>query len=277
MLDQQSISHESSGVLKCIAEKLNLYNSKIGQILKEINLINRSVMMKRIYFVLLVSILFCSFFVTSFASEACKVVGNQAACVYVYCGQPLSPEKMADEMNVIQKQYFNKEQNQIHIYVFDNLAKTPKNSHEFFGMSDADCDKHQIAIFDINNNTGCLDFTYRKPGSSKMVDCASYIKKSGAKGENFSPEEKKFGEKPIPSPWDGTVSIVKDYLINGAKDPSSIKCDNWSKVYFNKSDGWIVQCRWYGKNSYGAVVPSINWFVIRYGKVVEMKAPNAYK
>ena len=55
--------------------------------------------MKKIFILLFAIVSVFCFCVVSFADETCKVVGNQAACVYVYCGQPLPPEKMADDLH----------------------------------------------------------------------------------------------------------------------------------------------------------------------------------
>ncbi len=89
-------------------------------------------------------------------------------------------------------------------------------------------------------------------------------------------KEAKFGQAPEQSSRDNSVSVVKRYLREVAKDPSSLKFESWSEVYFNKEDGWIVYCVFRGKNSFGAYTREANWFVIRYGRVVDVKAPNVY-
>lgn len=89
-------------------------------------------------------------------------------------------------------------------------------------------------------------------------------------------KEAKFGQAPEQSSRDNSVSIVKQYLREVAKDPSSLKFESWSEIYFNKEDGWIVYCVYRGKNSFGAYTKDANWFVIRYGQVVDVKAPDVY-
>lgn len=88
--------------------------------------------------------------------------------------------------------------------------------------------------------------------------------------------EAKFGKSPEQSSWDNSVSIVKRYLRDVAKDPGSLEFDSWSKIYFNENDGYVVKCVFRGKNSFGGYTREANWFVIRHGQVVEVKAADAY-
>ncbi len=88
--------------------------------------------------------------------------------------------------------------------------------------------------------------------------------------------EAKFGPTPEQSSWDNSVSVVKRYLRDVAKDPSSLKFESWSKVYFNENDGYVVKCVFRGKNSFGGYTRETSWFVIRNGQVVEVKAADAY-
>ncbi len=101
--------------------------------------------------------------------------------------------------------------------------------------------------------------------------------KSKERGRVLRARVLRFGKCPSRSEWDGKVYIVVNYLKNIAKDPSSIKCDNWSEIYYDKNNGWIVRCRWYGKNSFGALVPSMNWFIIKHNRVIQIKPFDAYK
>lgn len=88
--------------------------------------------------------------------------------------------------------------------------------------------------------------------------------------------EAKFGPTPEQSSWDNSVSIVKRYLREIAKDPGSLKFESWSKIYFNENDGYVVKCVFRGKNSFGGYTREANWFVIRHGQVVDVKAADAY-
>ncbi len=85
------------------------------------------------------------------------------------------------------------------------------------------------------------------------------------------------GEKPVSSGYDGSVSCVKKYLKRVMKNPDSLKCDNWSKIYRDKKNGWVVRCTYRGRNSTGGYVKGTGWFVIRRNHVVEVKPANAYK
>ncbi len=87
----------------------------------------------------------------------------------------------------------------------------------------------------------------------------------------------KFGDKPKPSGWDGSYFEVERYLESVANDPGSIEIDNCTKPYFDDKSGWIVGCDYRGRNAFGGMIRNSNWFVIRHGKVVEMKAATAYK
>ena len=82
--------------------------------------------------------------------------------------------------------------------------------------------------------------------------------------------EAKFGKCP-------SRSCVKDYLKSIVNDPDSLKFEDWSDIYFNEKDGWIVLCKYRGKNTFGAYVLNVNWFVIQHGRVVDVKEPDSYK
>ncbi len=86
----------------------------------------------------------------------------------------------------------------------------------------------------------------------------------------------RFGEPPYSSAWDRSVSCVERYLRMAAKDPDSLVFENWSEVFYSE-DGWVVRCDYRAKNSFGGYERAANWFVIRQGRVVEVKDANAYE
>ncbi|MCF6175943.1 MAG: formylglycine-generating enzyme family protein [Victivallaceae bacterium] len=90
-------------------------------------------------------------------------------------------------------------------------------------------------------------------------------------------KEEKFGPPPVASIWSGSYNEVITFLKSVAKDPDSIKIYSSSKVFYNDTAGWIIQCDWGGKNSFGGMNRSINWFVINHGQVIKMKDADAYK
>lgn len=55
------------------------------------------------------------------------------------------------------------------------------------------------------------------------------------------------------SAWDGSVSQVKSWISNNAKDPSSVQYIEWSPVTKTK-DGYMVRCKFRAKNSFGGYV-----------------------
>jgi zinc-ribbon domain len=87
----------------------------------------------------------------------------------------------------------------------------------------------------------------------------------------------KYGAPPINSAWDGSVVCVKRYLKTIAKDPDSLKFEGWGKVTYDPNMGWLVWCKYRGKNSFGGYIRNANWFVIRHNHVVVMKDIAAYR
>lgn len=77
-----------------------------------------------------------------------------------------------------------------------------------------------------------------------------------------------FGDQPTKSAWDGTYPEVKTYLKRVANDPDSIDMVGCTDVYKNK-DGWLVGCQYRGKNAFGGMILTANWFRLRRGQVVE--------
>lgn len=78
----------------------------------------------------------------------------------------------------------------------------------------------------------------------------------------------KWGKPPFANPFTGKVYAVEKYIKSTAKDPDSVKFYGWSKVKYNESRGWLVQCDWGAKNSFGGMNRSAEWFEIKNGQVV---------
>jgi len=85
-----------------------------------------------------------------------------------------------------------------------------------------------------------------------------------------------YGEKPVQSAWDGSYSVVEKYLRQVMNDPSSLKIDSCTSVYKVKNTGWVVGCRYRGKNAFGGMVLNQNWFIIRQNHVIDVKDPDAF-
>jgi len=85
----------------------------------------------------------------------------------------------------------------------------------------------------------------------------------------------KFGKPPITG-WDGAVTCVEMYLERVVREPDSLEYIDWSDVYFNENDGWLVKCTYRAKNGFGGYEVGSNWFVIQHGQVVDIKEADAY-
>lgn len=53
--------------------------------------------------------------------------------------------------------------------------------------------------------------------------------------------------------WDASVSQVKGYLKANVNDPNSLEFVEWSQA-IKQGDGFIVRCKYRGKNGFGALV-----------------------
>ena len=84
-----------------------------------------------------------------------------------------------------------------------------------------------------------------------------------------------YGEKPVRSAWDGSYREVERHLESAAHDPDSIDIENCTEPYKAK-EGWIVLCKYRGKNAFGGMVLNHNWFVIRQNRVISVEDPDAY-
>ncbi len=87
---------------------------------------------------------------------------------------------------------------------------------------------------------------------------------------------RRFGPVPQASAWDGTYREVKDYLQQVANDPDRLKMEACTPVY-HVANGWLVGCDYRGANAFGGIIRQSNWFIIRNGRVVEMKESSAYR
>jgi len=77
------------------------------------------------------------------------------------------------------------------------------------------------------------------------------------------------GPEPKQSALNGSVDLIKDYVIDLTKDPSP-KFEEWSKVS-SLGDKWAVRAKFTYKNSAGVSRQDNRWFYIVGGKVVSTK------
>jgi len=87
---------------------------------------------------------------------------------------------------------------------------------------------------------------------------------------------RRFGPVPQASAWDGTYGEVKNYLSQVVNDPDRLKMGACTPVY-HVANGWLVGCDYRGSNAFGGIIRQSNWFIIRQGRVVEMKDGSAYR
>ncbi len=111
---------------------------------------------------------------------------------------------------------------------------------------------------------------YTKSGEKSWGQLSSYTGVKYDFNNREMTESKGEGEKPEQSEWDGGVDVVKEYVKSNAKDPSSVKFVEWSKV--TAANGfWVVKCKYSGTNSFGATVTDTQWFYIKNGRVEKTK------
>lgn len=87
---------------------------------------------------------------------------------------------------------------------------------------------------------------------------------------------RRFGPVPEASAWDGTYREVKDYLKATMNDPSSLEGLECTQVH-HVDRGWLVGCNYRGRNAFGGMIRTANWFIIRNRQVVEMLPFSAYR
>lgn len=69
---------------------------------------------------------------------------------------------------------------------------------------------------------------------------------------------------------------VETSLMKTARDPDSVKIYEWSEIFFNDKDGWIIKADWGAKNGFGGMTRQTNWFVMSK-KGYTVKPGDAYK
>lgn len=80
----------------------------------------------------------------------------------------------------------------------------------------------------------------------------------------------KHGDRPEVSSWDGSYSVVKEYLKLMANDPSSIEMAGCSAASWGNPMGWEVSCVFRGNNAFGGKVKSAKVFYISKQRVISL-------
>ncbi|WP_233595278.1 MULTISPECIES: hypothetical protein [Corallococcus] len=78
------------------------------------------------------------------------------------------------------------------------------------------------------------------------------------------------GEKPMNSPWDGSVPEVERYLKKVMNDPDSYEHVS-SSAPVARDAFWIVKSSFRGKNAFGGKVLNTRYFFIQQGQVVRVE------
>jgi len=104
---------------------------------------------------------------------------------------------------------------------------------------------------------------------------AAAAAKAAAEQARIVEQDKRFGERPHQSEYDGSYSAVERYLKKVMNDPDSLKMAGCTKV-FRTTDGWLVGCDYRGRNGFGGLIKVFNWFTIRQDHVVQMHDESAY-
>lgn len=87
----------------------------------------------------------------------------------------------------------------------------------------------------------------------------------------------RFGNPPTQSGWDSSYHVVKNYLKSVANDPESIEMDGCTSVQYDSNAGWVVGCKFFGKNAFGGKIRNFKWFVIKSDTVISVKDAEVYK
>lgn len=125
-----------------------------------------------------------------------------------------------------------------------------KHLHEF--------DAEEIA--NIHNKEG-----YEKNIESQSSERSNIVTETGL--------ERKIGEKPENSSWDGAVSEVINYLEDNLRNPKSLDFVESSPVDSVIRDGkyyWRVRHKYGAENAFGGTVTENQVFYIRNGEVVKV-------
>lgn len=115
------------------------------------------------------------------------------------------------------------------------------------------------------------------PGNALTYD-AKTLSTGGTKFaavQNEAQAKAEFGEPPSRSAWDSNYLVVTEYLEVHANGPDSIKVESCTDVYRTK-DGWLIGCDYRGKNAYGGLIKTYNWFLVKKNRVTEMLPASAY-
>jgi hypothetical protein len=88
----------------------------------------------------------------------------------------MKPEDVATVVKSYSEIHFNKQLNQVHIHVFDDRKPTPKDTNQFMKMSDDAIDKHRVAEYSVNKNSGYVSYMCMKKRSVGIKDCKELLK-----------------------------------------------------------------------------------------------------
>lgn len=108
--------------------------------------------------------------------KKCELKGLSGATVYVFCPVSLKPADLASVAKQFGEQNFNQKMNQVHVQIFSNKKKTPKDTSALEKLSNEDVERYQAAVYSLNKNTNYLSFYCKRTSSSKISDCSELLK-----------------------------------------------------------------------------------------------------
>lgn len=87
----------------------------------------------------------------------------------------------------------------------------------------------------------------------------------------------RFGPMPTRNVWSGTYGPIEAYFKSINHDSVRIDISDCTPVLIDESKGWVVGCSYQVSNGEGTTVDNSNWFIIRFGQVVEVLPQSVYR
>jgi len=133
----------------------------------------------------------------------------------------------------------------------------------------------QLVTNNPENDAYKKNLKYYSARAKEQEDKERIAQEAQRKDREAKLRRDKFGDPPVQSGWDGSYNCIKKYLKMKANDPDSIKLVLCTKVYYTDS-GWLVGCKYRGRNAFGGIVLNYNWFTIVNNAVIQMHDWSAY-
>lgn len=86
----------------------------------------------------------------------------------------------------------------------------------------------------------------------------------------------RFGSPPVRNVFGAGYDVIDRHLKRAMHDPGSLDMEYCTSVSYTES-GWLIGCRYRGKNAFGALVLESKWFTVRNGLVLKIDDQGAYR